>query len=129
MKPYSDQIIHLFGGMHEFVGELCQKPHKMGKDWYRILNPCMVSQMQDPVKKTLTNVLVFLSGSEDAYKKYVDIRIPHDFAMEIRTVNKGSNMHKIYKQEVERAPRAKAADGSNLIEVPSFGIGGPVNPN
>ncbi len=114
---YKDQIIHFFGGMHEYVGELDQKEHKMGKGWYRILNPCLVSQTQDPETKTLTNILIPLPGSGNAYKKYVDFRIPEDFVIEIRTIHKGGRMYEIYKQEVERpvADRIHIPESSSVV--------------
>lgn len=120
IKQYKDKIIHFFGSMHQYVGEFDQGVHKNGPGWYRILNPCVVMQQHDPETKILTNILMSLTGPGDAYKKYVDIRVPDDFVVEIRTVNKKGAMYEFYKGETDRKPRAKRQDGSNLIEIPGL---------
>jgi len=99
----------------------------MGANWYRILDPCQVFQHKNPQTQSMQLVVASLWGDGEAFKKYVDIRLPDDFAIEIRTVNKQGQLYAVYKKEVERAPREKRADGSNLIEVPSFGPGVPQN--
>jgi len=116
-KAYKGQVVHLFGSINEYVGELDTKPHKNGPGWYRILNPCVVFQQSDPQKGILTNVLMALTGPGNAYKKYVDIRIPDDFVIEIRTVNKSGNMYEFYKKEIDRvvANRIIIPDGSNVV--------------
>lgn len=126
MKAYNNQIIHLTGGVHDYIGELAQGPHKMGAGWWRILNPCQVFQHKDPKTNSVQLVVASLWGDGEAYKRYVDIYIPPgQSVIEIRTLDKTGQFYKVYKSEVDRAPRVKRPDGTNLIEVPSFGTGIP----
>lgn len=126
-KPYKNQIVQFIGGPHDYIGEIDTAPHKMGPGWWRVLNPCQVFQHKNPQTQSMQLVVASLWGDGEAFKKYVDIYLPPDFAIEIRTVNKKGQLYKVYIKEVERAPREKRADGSNLIEVPSFGPGVPQN--
>jgi len=94
---YDDQVIQFsVDKIVTWVGSLDTKPHKMGPGWFRILNPCQV------VAKDNRLGLSAIQGNGDFYKKYVDIRVPDDAVVEIRTLDKGGELHDAYLKEIER---------------------------
>ena len=99
---YKGQVIQFFGGVHVYLGEIDQAPHKMGEGWWRILNPCLIFTEKDPVNNRINTVVAALRGPTKAYKQYVDIYMPPSEPIEIRTLDKNGDMYKIYKQESER---------------------------
>jgi hypothetical protein len=56
----------------------------------------------DPQTKRVNTVISSFAGVKKIYKKYVDVRIPADMPMEIRTVDKNGQLYKVYKDELER---------------------------
>lgn len=94
---YKDQIVRFTGGIHDWIGEIDQAPHKMGKNWYRILNPVMVAEDGKGGMRFHA-----VQGNENLFKKYVDLRIPDDCVIEIMTVDPSGAVMKAYKQESER---------------------------
>lgn len=118
-KTYTDQIIHLTGGIHDYVGELSCTLHPNGEGWYRIKKPCMIFKHKDPQSNAVKTVLSSLQGPKQAYKTYIDIYIPPgESVIEIRILDKSGQLYEVYKKESE-LKRAKRADGSNLIEMPN----------
>ena len=112
---YNGEVIHFIGGVHDYLGELDQSEHPMGSDWYRIKNPCITFQQQDPQTQKLNNVVASMAGPNKAYQKFVDIRVPPDSIMEIRVLDKKGDLYKVYKQESERV-------APSLIHMPSSGV-------
>ena len=94
--PYKDQIVRFTGGIHDWIGEIDQAPHKMGKNWYRLKNPVMVAEDAKGLR------MLAVQGANNLFKKYVDIRVPDDCVIEILTVDPSGDVMKAYKQESER---------------------------
>lgn len=111
--PYNDKVILFSGGPIDYVGVLDQRPHKMGKDWYRILNPCerTVIHHQNGGQQEL---LVSIHGPMGRYKQYVDIKIPENMPIEIRVLDDDGDLVEIYKKQV-------AMKKSDLIVLPGAG--------
>lgn len=99
--PYKDEVIHFTGGVHEYVGQLDQATHKMGKNWYRILNPCLLVNQTAPDGRQRTGLMA-IQGQGDFFKRYVDIRIPDDSIIEIRTLDKGGDLYEAWEKEHQR---------------------------
>jgi hypothetical protein len=107
---YNGEIIHFIGGLTEYIGEMDQGQHPMGKGWYRIKNPAWVLTTSDGNDK-LHTVVGRLGGPQHAYRKFVDIFIPEQSLIEIRVLEKDSDLYKFYLKEVNR-PK------SELIHLP-----------
>ena len=107
---YQGEIIHFAGGMNEYIGELDQSKHPLGKGWCRIKNPCTVNLVQDG--KTVNRIISRIWGVEKLYRKFIDIYCPPDSLMEIRVVDKDGKIYKVYKQELDRPDL-------NLIKAPT----------
>ena len=101
---YNDEVVQVMGGMNDYVGVLDQREHPLGKEWMRIKEPCLIFQRENPQTKQLGNVIVYMPGMRKTYRKYVDIRIPADMPMEIRTVDKNGDLYKVYQAEISRKP-------------------------
>lgn len=101
---YNSDIIQLSGGLNDYVGELEQSNHPMGEGWYRINKPCIIFTRENPATKQIQNVIVPMKGipGQEAYRNYVDVRIPDTMAMEIRALDKEGPMYKLYMQEINR---------------------------
>jgi hypothetical protein len=101
---YRDEIIQLTGGVNDYVGKLDQTNHPMGEGWYRINEPCIIFTRENPASKQIQNVIVPMKGipGQEAYRNYVDVRIPDTMAMEIRTLDKEGPMYRLYMQEINR---------------------------
>jgi len=110
---YNDEIIHLIGGIHDFIGKFDQTPHPMGEGWYRIKTPCLTFLKEDAVNKRMTTVVSRLTGPDGKnYRNFVDVYIPDSAHMEIRVLNKSGQLHEVYQGEIDRKP-------SKLIVVPN----------
>jgi hypothetical protein len=107
---YKEQVIHFKGGINEWMGELDQAPHKMGKNWYRINNPVMIRYLGDG-RLGLTAI----QGPDNMYKKFIDIRVPEDSILEILTVDREGGLYKAYIKE-------SAREKSNIIVSPNSGL-------
>jgi len=98
---YEGQIIHFFGGMTPYIGELHQnKKHPNGDGWIRINNPCQLH-----VEKQGKNVRAQVRriwGMNKIYQKFVDIYCPPDSLKEIMVLDKDGDLYKSYKKEIER---------------------------
>ena len=112
---YRDEVIHFIGGVHDYLGELDQSEHPMGKHWYRIKKPCLIFRQEDAANKKMTQAVASLAGPQKAYLKYVDIYVPPESIMEIRTLDKNGKLYEIYKQEAERV-------APSLIHMPDSSI-------
>lgn len=98
--PYKDQVVLFDGGIHRYVGQIDQAKHKMGEGWWRILNPCEIAQGQQNGKPV--NVLVAFHYPKRNFKRYVDLYIPRDSLIEIRTLDHDGDMYKEYCRVMER---------------------------
>lgn len=111
--PYKDQIVLFDGGIHRYIGQIDQAPHKMGKGWWRILNPCeLVEGMQNGKK---VNVIVAFHYPKANFKRYVDIYIPGDSLIEIRTLDKEGKMYEEYCKVMERQATDLILPENNII--------------
>lgn len=110
--PYNGQIIHFSGGINEYIGELDQAPHKMGKNWYRINNPCMIREVQ--TQQGMQTRLMAIQGVGNFYKRFVDIRVPDDSIVEIRVVDKEGDLVEAYRKESVREKSKIIQMASNL---------------
>ncbi len=99
---YKNEIIHFIGGLTPFLGELKQGDHPNGPSWYRIVNPCLVRVVQQTKESAPEVEVLTLEGSENNYRKFVDIRIPEDSIMEIRPLDKGGKLYKMYDAAQKR---------------------------
>jgi hypothetical protein len=115
--PYKDQVICFSGGLTEYIGVLDQAPHKMGENWYRILEPCQMVNRQVGNQSQIG--LVAIQGAGDHYKRYVDIRVPRDSIIEIRTLDPQGDLYQAYTKEKDRKK-------SKIIHAP--GLSMPVAP-
>jgi len=113
-KNYKEQIVHVIGGMNEYVGELDTAPHKNGSNWIRIKNPCKVNYMHDKAGSQAIR-LMSMYNSGTLYKQYVDIRLPDDPALEILTLLKDGDLMKNYLSQVTR-------EKSAIIQMPNSGL-------
>lgn len=97
---YKDEIIHFFGGVQNYLGQLDQSEHPNGPGWYRIKNPCnlYISQDKDVVRTQITRIW----GVDKFYRKFVDIYCPLDSIMEIRVLDKEGGLYKSYMKELDR---------------------------
>ena len=116
MKQYKDEVVQFLGGANEYVGQLeTLSVESCGGKWYRIHEPCLIFQQDNPALKRRQNILAYMCGAPKNYHNYVDIFIPRDSIIEIRTLDKKGDMFKIYRQEVDRkAP--------SLVVVPNMGV-------
>lgn len=114
---YKNQIIHFSGGIQDWVGELDQTPHKMGENWYRILNPCMIIKKKN-AQGQLVEALVAIQGTGNFYKQYIDIRVPVESILEIRTVDKEGQLYKAYLKESAREPSQLIVPPNDDIIIP-----------
>lgn len=100
---YAGEIIHFIGGMTPFLGELDQGDHPNGPNWYRIKNPCLIKLVPSETgPKTAKIDVTTLEGDNNYYRKYVDIRIPPDSILEIRTLDKKGEFYKMYDAAQKR---------------------------
>ena len=97
---YKDEIVHFFGGLNDYIGELDQTGHPMGPGWYRIKNPCCLQTKQDG--DTLRVGITRIWGVDKMYRKYVDIYCPRDSLMEVRVLDKNGGLYKAYMNELGR---------------------------
>lgn len=99
---YNSEIIHFIGGVHDYIGELDQSEHPMGKNWYRIKKPCITFSQRNEEKQRVDNVVASMVGPHKTYRKFVDIRVPEDSIMEIRVLDKNGDLYKFYQKESNR---------------------------
>jgi hypothetical protein len=113
---YKGEVIHIIGGLNDYIGELDQSEHPNGPGWYRINKP-VLSFLQQDDKGRPVNALFAYKGApgEQTYRDYVDIFIPPDDPKEIRTLVKDGPSHKIYMKIVN----AK----KSIIHLPNQGKG------
>lgn len=104
---YEGEIIQFSGGIREYMGELDQTEHPLGKTWYRLKNPCVLVQRNNPQKNSVENVIAAIWGHNKAYRKFIDIRVPEESILEIRVLDKNGEFYKVYKQEVERIQQGR----------------------
>jgi hypothetical protein len=107
--PYKDQIIHITGGVNDYIGELDPAKHKLGPNWYRINDPCLVFADEKGMR------LAAIQGTGNFYKRFVDIRIPEDSIIEIRTLDAGGDLMEAYEKE-------RVREKSKLIQMANAGL-------
>lgn len=110
---YNGEIIHFFGGLTAYIGELDQIEHPAGPGWWRIRHPCISESYKDDDDNLQTMVLR-IWGDKKRYRKFVDIYCPPDSLMEIRVLDKNGGLYEDYMKELKR-PTAKPG----LIVAPS----------
>lgn len=114
IENYKEQVVHVTGGMNDWVGELDTTPHKNGSNWIRIKNPCKAVYGHDKSgNEAIRLMAVYNAGT--MYKKYVDIRLPDDPAIEILTLLKDGDLMKNYMTQVTR-------EKSTIIQMPNSGL-------
>jgi hypothetical protein len=100
-QNYKEQIVHLIGGVNEWVGEFDSSEHKNGADWIRLKNPCRVAYINSPNGgQGIKLMSAYNAGS--LYKQYVDIRIPSDSIVEVLTLLKDGGLMEAYLKESTR---------------------------
>lgn len=111
---YNDDVVQFRGGISEYVGRVTELKER-GKGWYRIKEPCLVFQRDNPAMKRRENVLAYLPGPQKNFKKYVDVYIPPDSIIEVWPLDEAGELYKVYEKEISR----KTPD---LIIVPNMGV-------
>lgn len=117
-EDYRGKIVHLFGGLHEYVGEIefnvaCihsatavngvvfPSEQEEWTGWIRIKEPCLAHQVKDG--KRILETLGLMGGPGHNYEHYVDIYIPPGQSMlEVRVIDPDSDMMRAYKNEISR---------------------------
>uniref|UniRef100_A0A6M3IY78 Uncharacterized protein n=1 Tax=viral metagenome TaxID=1070528 RepID=A0A6M3IY78_9ZZZZ len=100
---YNDEVIQLIGGVNDFIGKLDQSEHPLGDRWFRIKDPCLVFNREDPAHKRMTTVVARLSGPDGkSYRNFVDVYIPLTDPVEIRVLDKDGPLCKVYIEERDR---------------------------
>ena len=111
--PYKEQVIHFSAGVNDYMGELqfgLGAEHPLGKNWYPIKNPCIVQTNEKGAMR-----LMAIQGPGNFYKRYIDIRIPEDSIIEIRTVDRGGDLMAAYlKESVREKSLIIQSPGANL---------------
>jgi hypothetical protein len=95
---YKGEIIHFISGNTEFLGEIDQGVHPNGENWLRIKNPCLIAY--NPEKQGV--MIAKMGGIDDVYRPFVDIRIPSNAVMQIRVLDKASELYKTYHRQIEQ---------------------------
>jgi len=95
---YNGETIQFIGGLNEYIGVLDQTEHPNGQGWYRLKQACHIGF--DQQKKA--TVITRLGGPKRVYRDYVDIYIPRDSLMEIRTLDKDGELYKVWNDEMRR---------------------------
>lgn len=101
-KAYKGKIVHVFGVLSSYLGEIDTQDHPNGKNWMRLHNPCIMENRLAEDKQTIHLKLIKLGGTEELYAKHVDIKIPSDMCIEIREINKKGPLFDLYHKEIKR---------------------------
>ena len=100
MKNYPGKVIHIIGGVREYIGEMGPLPHPNGPNWYRINNACQVIHTTRKNTNESVRLIQAIDGPQRDYEKYADLRIPEDSIIEITILNPKGNLHNLYKKEI-----------------------------
>lgn len=114
---YNDEVVQFRGGISEYVGRVKELKER-GKGWYRIKEPCLVFQRDNPAMKRRENVLAYLPGPQQNFKKFIDVYIPPDSIIEVWPLDEAGELYKVYQKEISR-------EAPSLIVVPTMGMAAP----
>lgn len=109
MSKFKDRIVLFSGGIQDYIGEIV--PSNLGDGWWRIKNPCTITNVVDNRTKQPIKVIQSFHYPQRNFKKFIDIYIPSDSIIEVRTLDKDGAMYKEYKKAIEMV-------ASNLIQMP-----------
>lgn len=112
LKMYANEVVHVDWGIRSMIGRIDTSEHPMGENWVRILDPCDVFTAEKDGR--YATHLQPVDYPQKNYRKHVDVRIPSDAVLEIRTLDKNGERYKVYKK-VMNLPR------TNLIQTPGSG--------
>jgi len=117
-EGYKGKIVHVIGGMHDFMGEIdafCSEvkddngyssiigdgKHPNGDGWIRIKNPCLVKTVEQ--KNAVGELISKLGGPQDVYEAFVDLYIPPgESLVEIRVLNENGGLHEAYMKQIKQ---------------------------
>jgi len=95
---YKGEVVHIIGGIQEYIGEIEEGDHKNGIGWHRINNACLTFKRVYDNDKKIHTVVSALRG----YRKFVDQYIPPDLPIEVLTLDKNDELYKVYKKEINQ---------------------------
>lgn len=111
-KSFSGEILQFTTiGAHDYIGELDTSEHPLGKEWWRIRNPCITFLQQNEEKKSMTQVVANTNGN-GAYRKHLDIKA--ETILEIKTLDKNGPLMKFYRKELSSPPRKPGEKRADL---------------
>ena len=100
VETYEGQVIWLIGGTTQFLGKLIDHPSDLDR-WFRVAEPCFIAQNQ--MKDGQIQILVLKYGMPTGdYEDYVDLYIPPEFDIEIRTLFPDGNIRALYEKQRAR---------------------------
>lgn len=99
LEAYKGKIVHIMGGIHDFMGEIEDSPN--GDGWIRIKNPCLVKTIEQ--KGAVGELISKLGGPQDIYENFVDLYIPPgESLLEIRVLNENGGLHEAYMKQINQ---------------------------
>lgn len=99
-EGYKGKIVHVIGGLHDFMGEIDTGPGN-GNGWIRINNPCLVQSVQK--KNEVGELISKMGGPQRVYEDHVDIYIPPGQSiLEIRVLKEGGGLHHAYMKQINQ---------------------------
>jgi len=110
-KHYAGKVVHVIGGISEYIGELADHPMNEGEfcGWIRIKNPCLV-QLHTDEAGSIKIRLMRIGGVQGNYRDRVDMHFPKDTFLEIRELMKSGTLCQAYRNELERPVLDKIID-------------------
>ena len=115
---FNGETIHISGGLFDYIGELDQSEHPLGKGWWRIKNPCIALARNNPTNNKVELVIAPMRGDpgDKNYKNHVDFYIPETMRVDIKTLDKKGRLYNHYQKRISQAEPSR-------IIVPDLALG------